>query len=413
MPQPLVLLGLGGSAASSEFTLAQIAFTHPVILAATTAPAWARPHLARHLCVDPADEAATTAAVKALAATHDLGGILTYTGEHLVTAARIAQQLQLPGPPTKALESCADRAELRAKLARHKVPVPVWAQAESPEAAVTVADGIGYPVVIRSRSGSASSGQADRGSEVAGMCARVRSHAAPNHPLPRGDVLVERRLDGPQVAAETVVLESGDVQIVAITRTTLGPPPARQAVRHCVYAHDALLHNRLLRQTVARAVEALGITLGVLHIEMTLTSRGPRITDISAHLADDLIPLLVKRATGVNLPRIAADLAVGRLPNLAPTRQRAAAVHFAYPEVSGRLQHVSVTTPGSGPLVDRTAVTREPGHQVETAAQATAQDRLAHWVVLGAEAGDCHALLDQVMYDLQADIAPTAAVRAA
>ncbi|MFD7283838.1 ATP-grasp domain-containing protein [Streptomyces sp. NPDC059862] len=413
MPQPLMLFGLEGSAASSEFTLSQIASAHPVVLADAAAPAWARPHLAHYFHVDPADQTATAAAVKAFASAHALSGVLTYTREHLVTSARIAEELELPSATAGALALCTDRTAVRRTLAQHRVPLPLWDEARNAEAAAVRADAIGYPVVIRTRSGSTASGLAGHRSEVTGICDRVNRHAGPQHPGHAAAFLVEGHLDGPQVAAETVVLERGDVQIVAITRTTLGPRPAHQAVRHCVFAHDNLLHNRMLRQTVARAVDALGITLGVLHIEMTLTSRGPHITDVTPHLADDLIPLLVKRATGINLPQVAADLALGRQPNLVPTRQRAAAVHFAYPTFSGRLQQLAVTARGARPMVDRAAVTQEPGRHVESAAQATTEDRLAHWVVLGCTAGDCHALLDQVTQDLKADITPTADARAA
>ncbi|MEU1159582.1 hypothetical protein ABZ372_01670, partial [Streptomyces sp. NPDC005921] len=74
----------------------------------------------------------------------------------------------------------------------------------------------------------------------------------------------------PRVSAETVVLD-GEIRIAAITRTTLGPAPARQPLRHLVHAHDGLLHNRFLRLAVDRTVHALGLTRGVLHIGLTLT----------------------------------------------------------------------------------------------------------------------------------------------
>ncbi|CAM5670726.1 hypothetical protein [Streptomyces viridochromogenes] len=410
MPQLLVLLGLGRVAASAEFALAQIAAAYPVVLADVSAPAWVRPHLVRHLRVDPADETALFTAVKALSYAHEVGGVLTYAGEHIVTAARLACELELPTPTTEAMAACIDRTELRAYLARHRVPHPLWAEARDAEMAAAQADAVGYPAVIRARSGSVAVGQAANHSEVADVCARVSRYATPRNP---GGMLVERHLDGARIAAETVVLGSGDTQIVAITRTCLGPPPARQAVRHSVYAHDSVLHNRLIRQAVDRTVEALGITLGVLHIEMTLAYRGPHITEVTAHLADDLIPLLVKRATGLNLPQIAADLAAGQVPKLVPTRQRAAAVHFAYPVVSGRLQRVSVATPNSHALIDRSAITQHLGTQVAAVAQATTEDRLAYWVALGATTADCHARLDQVSQDLKVDIAPVAAAHAA
>ncbi|MFF5257231.1 acetyl-CoA carboxylase biotin carboxylase subunit family protein [Streptomyces leeuwenhoekii] len=410
MARPLLLLGLGGPAAYSEFLLAQIAASCPVILVDTTAPAWARPYLARHLPVNPADEAAAAAMVLDYASHHELGGVLTLCREHLVTAARFAQWLGLGEGTAQALSICADRFTVRQVLAHRKVPLPRWAQARDPEAAAEQAGLIGYPVVIKARSAPFTSLARSSG-EVPVICARVEHNASPEHGCWADGLLVEERLDGLQVAAETVVLGDGDIQIVAITRTVLGAPPALQTMRHCVYAHDSLLHNRILRQTVARAVEALGVRLGVLHVEMTLTSRGPRITDISAHLPGDLIPLLVERATGVSLARAAADLATGRPVNLTPTRQRAAAVHFAYATVAGRIDHLDVATRDCSPLVDRVVLTQQVGQHVAAAGQARVVDRLAHWVVLGLTAADCHTALDRLTQDLSIHVtSPATAV---
>jgi biotin carboxylase len=412
MPRPLLLLGLGDTAGYREFPLAQIAITCPIILANISAPAWARPYLARHLAVDLNDAVATAAVVRNYAAAHEVCGVLTYTREHLVTAAQIASQLGLRSRLTESHAICVDRLAVRQRLEQHMIPLPRWALVRNPEAAANEGDLIGYPVVIKSRTGGGLTGQAHNRGEVPAICARVACpSAAQLHEYEPDGLLVEELLEGQQVAAETVV-EGGDVRIVAITRTTLGPPPAREPVRHCVYAHDSLLHNRLLRQTTTRAVNALGITLGTLHIELVLTSRGPRVTDVTALLVGDVIPLLVKRATGINLPQVAADLAIGRAPDLTPTRQRAAAVHFAYPAVSGRIEHLAITGPAYQPLVDRMALTQHAGRHVVRAQEAGAEDRLAHWVVLGVTAADCHTALDRLAQDLTVEIAPsTAAIR--
>ncbi|MFG3102585.1 acetyl-CoA carboxylase biotin carboxylase subunit family protein [Streptomyces sp. NPDC048182] len=370
MPSPLLLLGLGGTAEYREFPLARIAAGYPVILANGTAPAWARPYLAGHLAVDPGDAAATTAVVREYAAVHDVSGVLTCESEHLVTAARLAGQLGLRGGPVGSQAVCVDRLEVRRRLEDGMVPVPRWAAAPDPEAAARHGLLLGYPVVIKSRTGGGRTGLARERGEVPAVCARV-AHPGTAWPYPPGGLLVEELPEGQRVSAETVV-EDGDVRIVAVTRTVLGPAPAREPVRHCVYAHDTLLHNRLLRQTAARAVDALGVTLGTLHIELALTSRGPYVTDVTALLAEDVIPLLVERATGIDLPQVAADLAVGRAPDLTPTRQRAAAVHFAHPAVTGRP---------------------------------------AHRVVTGATAVDCHAALDRLAPGPTVGIASSAAAR--
>lgn len=55
-------------------------------------------------------------------------------------------------------------------------------------------------------------------------------------------------------------------------------------------------------------------------------------------------PALVAQATGGHLPQVAAALAPGAVPNLTPTLQRAAAVQFLYPSVSGRLTQLGALT---------------------------------------------------------------------
>ncbi|MFF2205198.1 acetyl-CoA carboxylase biotin carboxylase subunit family protein [Streptomyces sp. NPDC058145] len=343
MHQPLLLLGTGDSAVH-EFTLAQIATLHPVVLADAVLPAWARPYLVRHLAVDPADGVTTIDGVEAYAAKHELKGVLTYVGEHLRTAAQVANRLELRGPAAESVAVCCDRVAARAALAKHNVPVPRWAEAYSPEDMYGRMNG-----------------------EPPSVCDR-----------PRQGVLLEQLHTGPQVAAEVVVTDRGDPQIVAITRTILGPPPARQPVRHSIYAHDSLMHNHLMRRTVERVASALGVTFGLLHLEMKLTALGPRVTDVACHVPGNLIPLLIKRATGISLPQVAADLIFGRPPHLTPTKQRAAAVHFAYPATSGRIERLALTTPQYRPLVDHAAVTQQIGHEVAAVSDAASTDRLAH-----------------------------------
>ncbi|MFI2199767.1 hypothetical protein ACH47Z_03060 [Streptomyces sp. NPDC020192] len=270
MPQPVLLLGAGPAAYG--FPLERIAELRPVILVDTAVPDWARPFLSGHLAADPAREAETAEAIARYTDRHPVAGVLTWTREHLRTAARITGYLRLPGLPYETAAACAHPAALRDRLARHRV-VP-----EGPEDTA-----------------------------------------------------------GPLVSAETVVLDD-EVRIVALTRTTPGSH-GRSPLRHSVHAHDGLLHNRFLRQTVERAVRALGLTHTIAHVRLRLTGRGPRVTGVLPYLPGDLIPLLVERATGVDLAGVALALACGTVVDAVPWRERAAAVRFA-DSADGRLYRV-------------------------------------------------------------------------
>ncbi|MBX7551393.1 hypothetical protein ABZX95_28250 [Streptomyces sp. NPDC004232] len=260
MPQPVLLLGAGPAAYGVP--LERIAEARPVILVDTAVPGWARPFLSGHLPADPTHEAETAGALARYADRHPVAGVLTWTREHLRTAARITGHLGLPGLSYETAGACTDPVTSTALLARHRL--------------------------------------------------------APDGP---GD------LDGPLVSAETVVLDD-EVRIAALTRTTPGAPGGLP-LRHSVHAHDGLLHNRFLRQTVERAVRALGLTHTVAHVRLRLTGRGPRVTGVVPFLPGDLIPWLVERATGVDLAGVALAMACGTFVDATPSRQRAAAIRFA------------------------------------------------------------------------------------
>ncbi|MFM9662966.1 carboxylase, partial [Streptomyces scabiei] len=75
---------------------------------------------------------------------------------------------------------------------------------------------------------------------------------------------------------------------------------------HLVDSSDPLLADSRIRQVALGALSTVGISCGVMHVEMRLTHQGPRIVEINARLGGDLIPHLVHLATGLNLPQIAA-----------------------------------------------------------------------------------------------------------
>jgi hypothetical protein len=133
------------------------------------------------------------------------------------------------------------------------------------------------------------------------------------------------------------------------------------------------------------------------------------VIEVDSRLGGDLIPLLVKRATGVDLAQIAAHLATGCAPNLTPTRQRVAAIRFAYPAATGRIERLAIPAAVvHKPHVERFVLTQQVGNMVVSPPDASCGDRLAHWVVLGADVADCHAVLDRLERHFTVDIAALA-----
>ncbi|MET9083193.1 ATP-grasp domain-containing protein [Streptomyces sp. NPDC004237] len=409
--RPLLVLG-AGSRPYREDSLRGLAARHQVVLADVELPHWTRPFVRGHLTVDLSDSETALTAVKEFAArTPGLAGVCTYMEHHVLLAARIAEQLGLPGPSPAAMAACRDKAATRRLLAKRDVPSARSVQAADEDAAVEHARLIGYPVVVKPRGMAGSAGvlRADSDSEVRAAFL----HAAQETVLgldayAEPGVLVEEYLDGEEISAETVVV-GDDVRIVAITRKRLGNEPRFQELGHLVDGADPLLGDSAVTETVTRAVRALRIKRGVLHVELRRTGRGPAVVELNGRPGGDLIPVLVHAATGVDLMAAVADLASGTVPDLTPTRARAAAVRFLLPAFSGRVGAVSVPADlRDQPWLERLVWTRHLGERVTAPPLATIEDRLGHWVVTGDTAEECEERLAEVLVRVFAPITGTA-----
>ncbi|MGW0633135.1 ATP-grasp domain-containing protein [Streptomyces sp. NPDC002758] len=304
----------------------------------------------------------------------------------------------MPGPqpvagPGRSCCPCPAKATTRHLLAKHGVPSAQSHLVEDADRAVAWASRLGYPVVVKPRglAGSAGVLRADSDEDVraAYHCALVDSVLGLEDWAVPG-VLVEEYLSGPEISAETVVLSRDQVRIVAVTRKSLGPEPQFQEIGHSVDAADPLLTDPELVRVVTAAVQARGFSRGVMHVELRLTADGPRVIEVNGRPAGDLIPLLVERATGVNLPQALAALAVGDIPDLTPARSEAAAIRFLYPEHTGHIERLDVHGAIQDQLwLERLVWAREVGTQVTAPPRASIDDRIAHWVVTGSTAADC------------------------
>ncbi|KUO04678.1 ATP-grasp domain-containing protein [Streptomyces caeruleatus] len=321
--------------------LESVAAAYDIVLITGEEPSWQLPYIRDCVVVtDPTDQAALNAAGQALAERHRLAGVVTWTEWYLVPVARLARRLGLPTTAPEALRACRNKAAARALFARHGVPSATSVSVRDVQEARTAAARIGYPVVIKPAAHAGSIG-VTRASTPGELDA---AYAVAERVVGRGgentEVLVEEYLDGPEVSVECATYR-GRTAVVAVTRKTLGLQPGFEEIAHCVDAADPLL--AIVAPAAEAAVTALGVTDGVSHVEMRLVDGRPRLIEVNARLAGDLIGHLVQLATGVDLARAAADIACGHAPDLAPTHQRAAAIRFVYPAYSGLLTACRLT----------------------------------------------------------------------
>ncbi|MEV0445146.1 ATP-grasp domain-containing protein [Streptomyces spectabilis] len=414
-PSPMLIVLGAGDRLYRGANLAQIAARYPVALLDPQPPAWACELAAAAVAVDLADTRAVHEAARALAERHDVGGVVTYLENHIVLAADVALGLQLPGNPPAAVAACRDKHLTRSILAGAGVPSARSYLVADADTAVEYAALLDAPVVLKPRSlgGSAGVRRADTLAQVrAAFQHAVDARLFGLEDTGTPGVLIEEYLEGPEISVECVVLGHGAVHIAAITRKALSAEPCFLETGHAVDAADPLLADSQIRDTAQAALTAVGLTRGVVHLEMRLTARGPRIIEVNARLGGDLIPRLVHLATGLSLPAIAADLAVGASPDLMPRQNRSAAIRFLYPLVTGRI--TAVNTGVLAEWVAQMAWTAAPGDHVTALPHATVEDRTALAVVTGPDPDTCYRRLELVAerscIHIQPDTATTACV---
>jgi biotin carboxylase len=344
--RPVLIVVGGTDPVYRGYCAEQVAVAYPIALIDTKPPTWQQHLVVDHEVADTRDPEAVVAAGLALAERHPIAGVVTWDEYTLVPTAELVGRLGVTGNTVAAMNAARDKATSRAKFAEHNVPSATSTRVDTLDQATAAAHRTGFPVVLKPSSHAASIGviRVDDPDSLPAAWEFAAAGAGAQGPEGSG-VLVEEYLSGPEISVECVT-QHGVTTALAITRKEVAFPPYFEEVGHTVEADDALLPE--VAPVAAQAVQALGITDGIQHVEMRLTCSGPRIIEVNSRIGGDLIGQLVRLATGLDLPRIAADVACGKVPDLTPTVRATAAIKILYSPATGTLSTRSLA-PAPGP----------------------------------------------------------------
>jgi predicted ATP-grasp superfamily ATP-dependent carboligase len=258
-------------------------------------------------------------------------GVLTWDESLVEIAAEIAASLGASGIGVEAVRRCRDKLRTREVLAALPSFAVGHRLVRTPQEALDAAATIGYPVVLKPRAlaGSAGVTRVDTAQQMPAAVDMVLRTGFPGLPKLDG-VLVEEYLPGSEISVDSVVI-GGDVHCVNVARKRVGFAPYFEEVGHAVTPWRDEPWAAQLREVMRMVHELLGVADGVTHGEVRLTPRGPRLVELNCRLGGDFIPLLGVLATGVDLVRCAALVALGRIPAMEPMTDRVAEVRFLYP----------------------------------------------------------------------------------
>lgn len=366
------------------------------------APTWQSTYLVGSTVVDTRDHAALAEAAAAIPARLGcLAGMLTYDEWSVEPTARAAHRLGLPTSSPPAVIACRDKATTRAVLRAAGVPQPESIPVGTVDDALTAAQRIGYPVVVKARrlAGSIGVVRADSPEALRQAYHDADAVSFPGVPRDGTDVLVEQYLDGPEISVDSAVV-NGEVTPLVLARKQIGMHPYFEEIGHLVNADDPLLSDPLLLQQLRQVHTGLGFTHGMTHTEFRLTEQGPRLIEVNARLGGDFIPYLGKLATGIDLAAVAGDLAAGVSPDLAPTVRRVAAIRFLYPPHDCQVIDVTVHTARQTPDVHAAVATATPGVDMALPPRGYLS-RYGYFIVTTDTVEHAHAALDRAPHVIE------------
>ncbi len=199
-----------------------------------------------------------------------LDAIVPVDDQGVLIAALAAEQLGLNHNPPVAVGATRNKVMLRRALASAEIPQPAFELAGSPDDVAALAEEIGYPVVLKPLSMSASRGviRANDADEVRAAAGRIRKILAVAGHNPGEPILIEEYVPGIELAVEGL-LRDGKLQVLAFLDK---PDPLEGPFfEETLFITPSRLHPEMLdevERVTARAVRAIGLREGPVHAEV-------------------------------------------------------------------------------------------------------------------------------------------------
>ncbi|KIZ02970.1 ATP-grasp domain containing 1 [Monoraphidium neglectum] len=242
-----------------------------------------------------------------------LDGVTTYNEFAVQLVARLAERLGLPGNSPAAVDHARDKGATRRIMSAANLPSPKHTLINSPEEVDAAAAHVGFPAVIKPIAAAASMGvvRVNDLDELRSKVAATQSQLSRlylDDEVGRGHIqtaeegvvvsaadraklaqlvsqtlMMEEYLDGGEVDVD-LVMSGGECTYGAITDNWPTIEPYFNETGSNCPSVLPLADQRALIDLAVATVQVLGFKLGVFHVELKATSRGPRLIEVNARM---------------------------------------------------------------------------------------------------------------------------------
>ena len=327
------------------------------------------------------------AAVRDIVTSRDFDAVVsTGTDFSVRTIGFLHDTLGLPGVSMESAAISTDKALTREAFALCGVPSAAFRRVKTLEEAAVAADEIGYPVMVKAPDSSGSRGI--RSVDDPGGLTEAFTDAVRVSKI--GEILVEERLEGIEFGAQAIVVD-GEVIACICHNDTVTPPPVCVPIGHSLPFRLGEDIERETRDVCAAAAKAMKLGTAVCNADVIATADGVRMFEMGARIGATGIPEIVKISTGIDLYRIAIDMALGYPVDDTPHAGLASAYLVLRSNITGVLAATGIPG-GIHNFGDIREIRFDYEHGAEVRAFVTGPDRIGHVLVAGSSADDAEML---------------------
>ncbi|MEU0658508.1 ATP-grasp domain-containing protein [Streptomyces lavendulocolor] len=244
----------------------------------------------------------------------------------LLPAAALNDRLGLRGASLDAVRVLTDKWAMRRRLAEHGGSTVVAALGSTAADLRAFGADNGFPFIAKPVAAMGSYG-------VTLVDGPERTDEAAERFLRSGATafLMEEYLDGPEISVESFSFTGRHV-VLTLTDKLVGAGFVEAG--HAVPADQDEATTAEVVDLVGRFLDAVGLTDGPSHVEVKLTSRGPRVVEGHARRGGDRINDLVRLVHGIDMEELTMAWAMGRAAPLTerPAAKGGAAIRFVSAE---------------------------------------------------------------------------------
>jgi formate-dependent phosphoribosylglycinamide formyltransferase (GAR transformylase) len=249
---------------------------------------------------------------------------------HIMPAAQVREACTIPGTSVRTAWLCRDKPSMKQALRAAGVPTAASAGVSTSAEAFEFAERVGYPLILKPRSGAGASGtvRVDSAAELARALAGFA-----------GSVAVEEFVEGHEGFYDTVAVD-GQVALDFVSHYF---PNVLEAMRTRWISPQFVSTNRVdsvadyaeLRAMGARVIEALGIGTSATHMEWFFGPKGLRFSEIGCRPPGVGAWDLYSAGNEIDLYRAWADAIVHGGTAAVPSRRFASGIVALRPSQDG------------------------------------------------------------------------------